>query len=98
VLRCAPGMVDVPMGMSGTVELQVGGRSYVLVAGHGGVVIEERAAPDAEARVTGSERAWIEALGPNGSRADLDIEGDRGLANLVLDGFSSVAARQVRAA
>ena len=41
----------------------------------------------------GSERAWIEALGPAGSRVDLDIEGDRGLANMVLDGFSAVAAK-----
>jgi hypothetical protein len=50
--------------------------------------------------VTGSERAWIQALGPAGARADLEIEGDRGLANLVLDGFSSIAASRhgVRAA
>jgi len=57
------------------------------------VSIEERSAPDARARIMGSERAWIEALGPAGSRVDLDIEGDRGLANMMLDGFSAVAAR-----
>jgi hypothetical protein len=43
----------------------------------------------------GSERAWIEALGPACSRVDLDIEGDRGLANMVLDGFSAVMPRVV---
>ncbi len=99
ILRCAPGMVDLPAGTVGTVELMVGPRPYVLIAEGCRVRIEERSAPDAAARVTGSERTWIEALGPSGSRADLDIEGDRSLANLVLDGFSAVAAtRAVRAA
>jgi DNA-binding HxlR family transcriptional regulator len=93
VFRCAPGMVELGNETSGAVELTVGQRAYTLVCGHGGVSIEERSAPDARARVTGSERAWIEALGPAGSRVDLDIEGDRGLANLVLDGFSAAAAK-----
>jgi DNA-binding HxlR family transcriptional regulator len=93
IFRCAPGMVAVPRGTTGTVELLVGRRAYTLVAEHGGVRIEERGTPDATARVTGSERAWIEALGPAGSRVDLDIEGDRALANMVLDGFSAVASR-----
>jgi DNA-binding HxlR family transcriptional regulator len=93
VFRCAPGMVELGNETSGAVELTVGQRAYTLVCGHGGVTIEERSAPDARARVTGSERAWIEALGPAGSRVDLDIEGDRGLANLVLDGFSAAAAK-----
>ena len=100
VFRCAPGMVSLPTGTSGAVELTVGQRVYTLVCGAGGVTIEERAAPEARARVEGSERAWVEALGPRCSRVDLDIEGDRGLANLVLDGFSAVATQQaaVRAA
>ncbi|MFL5846277.1 MAG: winged helix-turn-helix transcriptional regulator [Solirubrobacteraceae bacterium] len=100
IFRCAPGMVSLPADASGSVELSVGQRQYSLVCGNGGVRIEEGPAPDARARVTGSERAWIEAMGPASARADLDIEGDRGLANLVLDGFSTVAAQQrgVRAA
>jgi hypothetical protein len=76
----------------------VGQRPYTLVAEAGGVRIEERAAPEARARVSGSEQSWIEALGPATSRGDLEIEGDRRLASVVLDGFSAVAARQVRAA
>jgi DNA-binding HxlR family transcriptional regulator len=99
VFRCAPGMVDVPDDMSGAVELTVGQRAYTLVCERGGVRIEESSAPGARARVSGSERAWIEALGPTSARVDLDIEGDRALANMVLDGFSAVAAKQaVRAA
>jgi len=92
IFRCAPGMVSMPSEMSGAIELTVGQRTYALVCSHGGVSIEERAAPDARSHVMGSERAWIEALGPAGSRVDLEIEGDRGLANMVLDGFSAVAS------
>jgi DNA-binding HxlR family transcriptional regulator len=98
IFRCAPGMVTIPPGTSGAVELVVSGRSYVLVAAGAGVQVQERVAPEATARVSGSERAWIEALGPSASRIDLEVEGDLMLANLVLDGLSAVAARQVAAA
>jgi len=98
VFRCAPGMVAIDRDATGSVELTVDQRQYTLVAEGGGVRIEERAAPEARARVSGSERSWIEALGPACSRVDLEIEGDRRLAGMVLDGFSAVAARQVRAA
>jgi DNA-binding HxlR family transcriptional regulator len=98
VFRCAPGMVHVSPDVSGSIELTVGQRPYTLVAENGGVRIEERSAPEARARVSGTEQAWIEALGPATARVDLEIEGDRRLASLVLDGFSAVAARQVRAA
>jgi DNA-binding HxlR family transcriptional regulator len=91
IFRCAPGMVHVGRDVSGSIELAVGMRTYAMSCERGGVTIEERPAPEARARVSGSERAWIEALGPASSRVDLDIEGDRGLANMVLDGFSAVA-------
>ena len=94
IFRCAPGMVHLPPDVKGSIELTVGSRIYTLVCEHGAVTIAERSAPDARAGVSGSERSWIEALGPSNGRADLDIEGDRGLANLVLDGFSAVAAQQ----
>jgi DNA-binding HxlR family transcriptional regulator len=94
VFRCAPGMVELPAGTSGSVELAVGQRRYTLVCEQAGVRIEERAAPEARARVSGTEREWIEALGPAGARVDLEVEGDRALANLVLDGFTAAAARR----
>jgi DNA-binding HxlR family transcriptional regulator len=98
VFRCAPGMVHMGTDVTGSIELTVGQRPYTLVAEAGGVRIEERAAPEARARVSGSEQAWIEALGPATSRGELEIEGDRRLASMLLDGFSAVAVRQVRAA
>jgi DNA-binding HxlR family transcriptional regulator len=100
IFRCAPGMVALPEGSSGSIQLSVGQRHYTMLCHGTRLDLEERTAPDARARVSGSERSWIEALGPAGGRADLDIEGDRELANLLLDGFSTVAAsvRGVRAA
>jgi DNA-binding HxlR family transcriptional regulator len=97
ILRCAPGMVSLPSNPSGAVELTVGNRAYTLVCERAGVRIEERAAPEARARVSGTERAWIEAFGPSSSRVDLDIEGDRALANQVLDGFSAAVNRSAAA-
>ena len=42
-------------------------RDYVLIADGGEVRIEEREAPDADARVSGAQRSWIEAFAPDGS-------------------------------
>jgi hypothetical protein len=100
ILRCAPGMVDVAPHLSGAVELMVGDRPYTLVLDGGRVRIEEHGTSEPAARVLGNERAWIEALGPLSSRVDLDLEGDRAMANTVLDSLSAVGAQQraVRAA
>lgn len=94
IFRCAPGMVVLPAGSAGAIELAVGPRHYTMVCHGDRIELEERSAPGARARISGSERSWIEALGPAGARADLEIEGDRSLANLVLDGFTTVAAQQ----
>ena len=58
--------------VSGRVELEVSTkdtrtRHYVLVARGGRVAIEEHPEPEADARVAGSEKAWIEAFSPDGS-------------------------------
>ena len=98
LFRCAPGMLSAPADTVAAVELTVASRPYTLLLERGAVRIEERAAPEARTRISGSERAWIEALGPAGSRVDLDIEGDRDLGNRLLDGFSATVARQTQAA
>ena len=56
------------------------------------MTIEERAAPDADARISGTERAWIEAFSPSGSRAGLAVEGDERLADAVLEALRLGAA------
>jgi hypothetical protein len=64
-------------------------RHYAMHLGRGRMTIEEQPAPEADARVSGDERAWIEAFSPGGSRSSLAIEGDARLAGLVLDACGS---------
>jgi DNA-binding HxlR family transcriptional regulator len=86
ILRLAPGLT-LPASISGTVALTVTDsdrRDYVLVADGTEVRIEEREAPEADARVSGPERSWIDAFAPDGSLDALEIEGDRRLAESLL--------------
>jgi DNA-binding HxlR family transcriptional regulator len=88
ILRAATGL-PVPRGTkTGTVELVVAGREESIYAMHlrpDGLGIEERAqAGEADARVSGSERAWIEAFSPNGGAARLAVAGDGSVAEAVL--------------
>ena len=55
-------------------------------------------APDADVRISGSERDWIDALGPDADRDQLAISGDERLARVVLDGVGATAVRATRAA
>ena len=97
IFRSAPGLA-LPPGVHGAVELTVVRpdgdlKRYVLREHRGSLEIEERSAPDAEARISGPERAWIEALGLDGSRSGLEVAGDRHLAEALLDGLNAVTAR-----
>ena len=97
ILRLAPGLVRLPKSVSGTVELEVSGkdrtRTYLLSARGGRVAISERSEPDAHAHVGGSEKAWIEAFGPGGSRSGLKISGKSALAESLLDALAPGEAR-----
>jgi DNA-binding HxlR family transcriptional regulator len=100
IFRLAPGVVAPPPGMHGVVELAVSGRrkgspsaAYTLVVRDGGVELLAGAAPEADARVEGSEAAWVAALGPDGSAEGLARSGDPALAEAVLEGLRPVGAR-----
>lgn len=97
ILRSATGMRVPPRAKPGTVEVVVtgrgGDRTYAMHLGRDGLRIEERAeAGDADARVSGSERAWIEAFSPNGSRSGLTFAGDADVADVVLEVCGANAA------
>jgi DNA-binding HxlR family transcriptional regulator len=92
VIRAATGN-ELPRTMRGTVELTVGHPEkgelrYTLRIQDGELRYSERAATEPHARVRGPERAWIEAFGPTGTSSELDIEGDRSLAQAVLDSIA----------
>jgi DNA-binding HxlR family transcriptional regulator len=102
ILRAATGMPVPPRAKAGTVELVVSGRKdaiYAMTVGRDGMTIAERAEPgEAEARVTGGERAWIEAFSPNGSRTGLSVEGDARLSDVVLEVCGAAVAAGVSSA
>jgi DNA-binding HxlR family transcriptional regulator len=99
VFRLAPGLIEPPAGMEGSVDLVVEGegdrpeRRYRLTATRGRVEIVENTPSDgASATVVGSQEAWVRALGPDGSSEALDFTGNRGLADALLGAFTAAAA------
>ena len=96
ILRAATGLHMPDRMPQGTAELVVQGRGqdhhhYTLQTGPSGLTLEERPEPEASVRITGAERAWIEAFSPSGSRAGLSIEGDQRLAGAILDACGAPA-------
>jgi hypothetical protein len=92
-------MLVPPRGAQGAVDFVVEGEgTYRMSVADGRATIAE---PDPEAdgapaaaRVTGGVDAWVRALGPEGTSGELDVSGDRALAEAVLGGFTGAAARR----
>lgn len=102
VLRSIPGLA-VPDGFTGQAELTVergGGRakSYVVAIVGDTMSVEERSAPDADARIAGSEAAWVAALGPEADVSGLELSGRPEVAQALLSGLAPVAARDAAVA
>ncbi len=99
IFRLAPGLLSPAEGVEGVVELVVAAegsqpeRSYVLTVADGFVSISERPAETPDATVRGRSSAWVTALGPGGSSAELEFSGSRSLADAVLAGFTQAAER-----
>jgi DNA-binding HxlR family transcriptional regulator len=105
ILRLCPGLLNPPADMYGTVEIIVTSmdgehaeRRFKLTCAAGSVAISEQPDGDVDATVTGSEAAWVRALGPDQDMADLDISGQRGMAELLLAGMLRSAAQHSPAA
>jgi hypothetical protein len=96
ILRTTPGLA-VPEGTNGTIDATVvtseATKRYMLTISDGSVSISEDVSDPADARIMGPERAWVEALGPDASRTELEIQGDSALAELLLDALAPAAMR-----
>jgi DNA-binding HxlR family transcriptional regulator len=99
VFRLAPGLIQAPAGMEGSVDLVVESagegeeRRYRLTVSRGHVEISENVPSDgAGAVVAGNQEAWVRALGPEGASDGLSFTGNRGLADALLQGFTAAAA------
>jgi DNA-binding HxlR family transcriptional regulator len=95
ILRVGPGLLAPPPALTGTLEVVVTDRSkdgetrhYQLIASGGRVTIREEEASDADARVSGTERAWVAAFGPQADRSGLTSSGDERLIDALLDGLA----------
>ncbi|HSD77131.1 MAG TPA: helix-turn-helix domain-containing protein [Solirubrobacteraceae bacterium] len=102
ILRAATGVRPAPR-MKGTVEVSVagdGGGDLVatLTARGGALAYAERPAEPADARIAGPRQAWIAALGPDADRSGLAFEGDRALAEGMLDLLADSARAAAAAA
>jgi DNA-binding HxlR family transcriptional regulator len=64
-----------------------GPEHYTFVREHGRARIERRDIPAPDARMSGTESAWVKALSPESTPASLDITGDPDLAAEFLDLF-----------
>jgi DNA-binding HxlR family transcriptional regulator len=104
IFRLAPGLLEPPAGLEGTVELVVEAegdtpeRRFLVTLNGGRAEVSEVGGAQPAAGVRGSVAAWVRALGPDGSTADLQLSGRDGLAGAVLDGFTRARAGKAAAA
>jgi DNA-binding HxlR family transcriptional regulator len=104
IFRLAPGLLEPPAGLEGTVELVVEAegdtpeRRFLVTLNGGRAEVSEVGGAQPSAGVRGSVAAWVRALGPDGSTADLQLSGRDGLAGAVLDGFTRARAGKAAAA
>jgi DNA-binding HxlR family transcriptional regulator len=99
VFRATIGVLETnPPAGQGTVDMRVDEQPYGMTVGGGEVDLVEREVSGADASISGSEAAWIAALGPDADRSGLQIRGDARLADVVIEGVSATARRAVNAA
>jgi hypothetical protein len=103
IFRVIPGLVHPPADVAGLVELVVTGsdgepQHYAMRLSRGSITVSERAAPEADASVSGSRRDWIDALGPAADVEALHVSGDQRLARVVLDGVMASSFRHASVA
>jgi DNA-binding HxlR family transcriptional regulator len=103
IFRVIPGLVRPPADAHGIVELVVtssdgGPQHYAMRVDRGQISVTERAAPEADASVSGTRRDWIDALGPARDDEALHVSGDQRLARVVLDGVMASSFRDARVA
>ncbi|HKG39342.1 MAG TPA: helix-turn-helix domain-containing protein [Conexibacter sp.] len=91
--RLAPLLQRVNAADDGQLALTIadasngGPEHYTFVREHGRARIERRDTPSPDARMSGTEAAWVKALSPESTPASLDITGNPDLAAEFLDLF-----------
>jgi DNA-binding HxlR family transcriptional regulator len=100
IFRLAPGLLG-PATRTGAVEFVVDEpdqrAAYTFTLSEDGVSVEERSADSAEARVHGATEDWVKAFSPERDRSGLELSGDHGLAEAMLNGLAAVGRAAGRA-
>jgi HxlR-like helix-turn-helix/SCP-2 sterol transfer family len=100
IFRLAPGLMR-PSRLSGTIEATVHedgqATTYTLTLSEQGATVLEQPAERADATVSGTRSAWIDAFSPGGERGGLKVGGKRELAEALLDDLTPVASRDIAA-
>jgi DNA-binding HxlR family transcriptional regulator len=104
IFRVIPGLIKPGSTAPGTVALTVtdgrGGEpmDYRITLGRDAVIITESSEGGADAGVSGTSQAWVDALSPSGDRGGLRHSGDGKLADQLLDRFALAAPEAAAAA
>jgi len=99
VFRCVVGLLETsPPPGAGTVEMRVDQDAYSMTLNGHHIDLHGQPASDAAATVSGSEAAWLAALGPDSDRSGLQITGDARLADALLDTVGAQAQRTANVA
>jgi DNA-binding HxlR family transcriptional regulator len=101
IFRLAPGLL-ARSPMPGVVEFVVhdsrpSPASFTFTIAGDDVVIAEGPAQGADAKVTGTKDSWIAAFSPDRDRSGLEIAGEGGLAEMLLDGLAGANSRAASA-
>src|SRR5947209_16869985 len=103
IFRLVPGLMNGGTAASGTVDLEITDSApgapavYRVTLSGDSAEITEGAEDAADATVSGTRDAWIQALGPVGERDGLRSSGDTALASALLELVSSGEGRAATA-
>jgi hypothetical protein len=88
ILRAATGLT-MPASVDGVYEIRIthperGLLVYALTAADGVLEYAEREAPEADVRISGPDRAFVEVFLEQGARTELEVTGDAQLADRLI--------------
>ncbi len=88
ILRAATGLT-MPGSVDGIFEIRIdhperGVLVYTLTVSDGALGYAERGAPDADAHISGPDRAFVEVFLEHGARTELEVTGDAQLADRLI--------------